>query len=64
MRTALIGGRAQYRLPIGLEEPLALRDEDLAPDGPTLPALLKRPSMPRRLSASGIGVLHRALVRS
>lgn len=41
-RTALITGRYQYRLPIGLEEPLAGRDVGLPPDQPTLPSLLKK----------------------
>jgi arylsulfatase A-like enzyme len=41
-RTALITGRYQYRLPIGLEEPLAGRDAGLPPDQPTLPSLLKK----------------------
>jgi arylsulfatase A-like enzyme len=41
-RTALITGRYQYRLPIGLEEPLAGRDVGLPPDLPTLPSLLKK----------------------
>lgn len=41
-RTALITGRYQYRLPIGLEEPLGGRDVGLPPDHPTLPALLKK----------------------
>src|ERR1700693_5561070 len=41
-RTALITGRYQYRLPIGLEEPLAGRDVDLPADHPTLPSLLKK----------------------
>jgi arylsulfatase A-like enzyme len=40
-RTALITGRYQYRLPIGLEEPLALRDVGLPPNEPTLPSLLR-----------------------
>jgi arylsulfatase A-like enzyme len=42
-RTALITGRYQYRLRIGLEEPLA-RSEDVGvpPDHPTLPSLLKK----------------------
>jgi arylsulfatase A-like enzyme len=40
-RTALITGRYQYRLPIGLEEPLNSRDVGLPPGIPTLPALLK-----------------------
>ena len=41
-RTALITGRYQYRLPIGLEEPLAGRDVGLPRDHPTLPSLLKK----------------------
>lgn len=41
-RTALITGRYQYRLPIGLEEPLAFRDVGLSPDEPTLPGLLRK----------------------
>jgi arylsulfatase A-like enzyme len=41
-RTALITGRYQYRLPIGLEEPLAGRDVGLPPNQPTLPSLLKK----------------------
>jgi arylsulfatase A-like enzyme len=41
-RTALITGRYQYRLPIGLEEPLNGRDVGLPPDHPTLPSLLKK----------------------
>ena len=42
-RTALITGRYQYRLPIGLEEPLPVnRDVGLPPDHPTLPSLLKK----------------------
>ncbi len=42
-RTALITGRYQYRLRIGLEEPLA-RSEDVGvpPEHPTLPSLLKK----------------------
>ncbi|HEV2571906.1 MAG TPA: sulfatase-like hydrolase/transferase [Beijerinckiaceae bacterium] len=43
-RTALITGRYQYRLPIGLEEPLASlgdRHVGLPPDHPTLPSLLR-----------------------
>lgn len=40
-RTALITGRYQYRLPIGLEEPLAFRDVGLPPEHPTLPSLLR-----------------------
>src|SRR5438093_12441989 len=43
-RTALITGRYQYRLPVGLEEPLAgnSRDVGLPPEHPTLPSLLKK----------------------
>jgi arylsulfatase A-like enzyme len=42
-RTALITGRYQYRLPIGLEEPLPIgRDLGLPPEHPTLPSLLKK----------------------
>ncbi len=41
-RTALITGRYQYRLPLGLEEPLASRDVGLPPDQTTLPSLLKK----------------------
>jgi arylsulfatase A-like enzyme len=42
-RTALITGRYQYRLDIGLEEPLpAARQVGLPPEHPTLPSLLKK----------------------
>jgi arylsulfatase A-like enzyme len=43
-RTALITGRYQYRLPLGLEEPLAgpARHVGLPPEHPTLPSLLKK----------------------
>jgi arylsulfatase A-like enzyme len=46
-RTALITGRYQYRLPVGLEEPLAnpstsTRNIGLPPEHPTLPSLLKK----------------------
>ena len=41
-RTALITGRYQYRLPIGLEEPLAGRDVGMPPNHPTLPSMLKK----------------------
>src|SRR5437667_10337285 len=43
-RTALITGRYQYRLPVGLEEPLAgnYRNVGLPPEHPTLPSLMKR----------------------
>ncbi len=42
-RTALITGRYQYRLRLGLEEPLGgnNRDVGLPPEHPTLPSLLK-----------------------
>ena len=41
-RLGLITGRYQYRLPLGLEEPLAgKRDVGLPPDHPTLPSLLR-----------------------
>jgi arylsulfatase A-like enzyme len=41
-RTALITGRYQYRLPVGLEEPVpGNRDVGLDPAHPTLPSLLK-----------------------
>jgi arylsulfatase A-like enzyme len=41
-RTALITGRYQYRLALGLEEPLGARDVGLPPEHPTLPSILKR----------------------
>lgn len=43
-RTALMTGRYQYRLPVGLEEPLGgpNRGVGLPPDFPTLPALMKK----------------------
>src|SRR6266446_244236 len=43
-RTALITGRYQYRLRLGLEEPLGVgtRDVGLPPEHPTLPSLLKK----------------------
>ncbi len=42
-RTALITGRYQYRLRLGLEEPLANNaDVGLPPEHPTLPSLLKK----------------------
>lgn len=40
-RTALMTGRYQYRLPIGLEEPLAFRDIGLPPSEKTLPLQLR-----------------------
>jgi arylsulfatase A-like enzyme len=42
-RTALITGRYQYRLRVGLDEPLAINSgAGLPPEHPTLPSLLKR----------------------
>ena len=44
-RTALITGRYQYRLPIGLEEPIpsgTKRDPGIPVEHPTLPSLLKK----------------------
>jgi arylsulfatase A-like enzyme len=42
-RTALITGRYQYRLPVGLEEPVGANSPvGLPPDHPTLPSLLKK----------------------
>lgn len=42
-RTALITGRYQYRIRLGLEEPLARNpDVGLQPEHPTLPSLLKK----------------------
>ena len=40
-RTALLTGRYQYRLPIGLEEPLQGRPLGLPPEHPTLPSPLR-----------------------
>jgi len=41
-RTALITGRYQYRLPVGLEEPLGGNQIGLPPEHPTLPSILKK----------------------
>ena len=41
-RTALITGRYQYRLPVGLEEPLGMRDVGMPPEYPTFPSLLRK----------------------
>lgn len=41
-RTALITGRYQNRLPVGLEEPLGQRPVGLPPSHPTLPSLLRK----------------------
>jgi arylsulfatase A-like enzyme len=40
-RTALITGRYQYRLSVGLEEPIAGRDVGIPKGHPTLPSLLR-----------------------
>jgi len=40
-RTALITGRYQNRLPVGLEEPLGRRVRGLPPSHPTMPSLLR-----------------------
>lgn len=40
-RVGLITGRYQYRLPVGLEEPLSNPDLGLEPDTPCLPSLMK-----------------------
>jgi arylsulfatase A-like enzyme len=41
-RTALITGRYQDRLSVGLDEPLTDRDAGLPPEHPTLPSLLRK----------------------
>ena len=41
-RVALITGRYQYRLPVGLEEPLVTRNVGLPTEHPTLPSLLRK----------------------
>jgi arylsulfatase A-like enzyme len=41
-RVALITGRYQYRLPIGLEEPLSGRNVGLPPEHPTIASLLRK----------------------
>ena len=41
-RTALITGRYQDRLDVGLDEPLVGRDTGLPPSHPTLPSLLRK----------------------
>lgn len=41
-RVGLITGRYQYRLRVGLEEPLGNRELGLDPDHPTMPSLLKQ----------------------
>jgi arylsulfatase A-like enzyme len=49
-RLALITGRYQYRLPLGLEEPLAMKpDVGLPPEHPTLPSLLRKVGYGTRL---------------
>ncbi len=41
-RVGLITGRYQYRLPVGLEEPLQARPLGLPPAHPTMPSLLRK----------------------
>ncbi len=41
-RVGLITGRYQYRLPIGLQEPLGQNDVGLPPEHPTIPSLLRQ----------------------
>lgn len=41
-RAALITGRYQTRLAVGVEEPLAMRDVGLPPSHPTMPSLLRK----------------------
>jgi arylsulfatase A-like enzyme len=41
-RTALMTGRYQNRLPVGLEEPLGQRAVGLPPEHPTLPSILRK----------------------
>lgn len=43
-RTALITGRYQYRLPVGLDEPISGKKDDLGldPAHPTMPSLLRK----------------------
>src|SRR5258705_9207620 len=54
-RTALITGRYQYRLRLGLEEPLVGNTEvGLPPGHPTLPSLLKK----ARYSSTFVGKWH------
>jgi len=50
-RVALITGRYQYRLPIGLEEPLGGRNVGVPPGHPTLPSLLKKAVYGPRIGA-------------
>jgi arylsulfatase A-like enzyme len=57
-RVALITGRYQYRLPIGLEEPLGSRDVGLPPSHPTLASLLRD----RGYATSLIGKWHLGLL--
>jgi arylsulfatase A-like enzyme len=40
-RVGLITGRYQYRLPVGLREPLGVEDIGLPPEHPTMPSLLR-----------------------
>src|ERR1700730_16312175 len=57
-RLALITGCYQYRLRLGLEEPLAgNRDVGLPPEHPTLPSLLRAAGSGTRLISKGHLVL-------
>src|SRR5258706_9279386 len=61
-RVGLITGRYQYRLKIGLEEPLAANSAvGLPPEHPTLPSLLKkaRYEQHRRNHRQSVGRSHR-----
>jgi len=40
-RVGLITGRYQYRLPVGLREPLGVEDIGLDPENPTMPSLMR-----------------------
>src|SRR5271154_2598158 len=65
-RVALITGRYQYRLPVGLEEPLAspARNIGLPPDYPTLPSLLKKAGYGTTLIGKCISAGSRTTARS
>jgi arylsulfatase A-like enzyme len=41
-RVGLITGRYQYRLPVGLHEPLGQQDVGLPPEHPTIPSLMRQ----------------------
>ena len=64
-RVALITGRYQYRLPIGLVEPLRWSDREapemgVPPDFPTLPHCCAATVIAPRLSGNGISDICRA----